>query len=87
MPNTIRMNPQNQNSIAAKACQIFGGQAAFARALGVSSPTVSQWVSGGRPIPPKRCVAIEQATGGKVTRQELRPHDWADHWPELKATT
>ncbi|WP_369818686.1 transcriptional regulator [Acidovorax sp. Leaf160] len=32
---------------------------------------------------PLNCVAIEQATGGQVTRQDLRPHDWASIWPEL----
>jgi DNA-binding transcriptional regulator YdaS (Cro superfamily) len=35
-------------------------------------------------ISPKRCVQIEEATGGGVTRQEMRPDDWADLWPELK---
>lgn len=32
---------------------------------------------------PLNCVAIEQATQGQVTRQDLRPHDWASIWPEL----
>ncbi|MDA8456024.1 helix-turn-helix domain-containing protein [Acidovorax sp. GBBC 3334] len=32
---------------------------------------------------PINCVAIEQATDGRVTRQDLRPHDWASIWPEL----
>jgi DNA-binding transcriptional regulator YdaS (Cro superfamily) len=32
---------------------------------------------------PVNCVAIEQATGGQVTRKDLRPHDWASIWPEL----
>jgi len=35
---------------------------------------------------PLNCVAIEKATDGKVTRQELRPHDWAAIWPELVAS-
>lgn len=29
------------------------------------------------------CVAIEQATGGRVSRADLRPDDWAAIWPEL----
>lgn len=33
--------------------------------------------------PARHCVAIERATGGKVTRRELRPDDWAELWPEL----
>jgi DNA-binding transcriptional regulator YdaS (Cro superfamily) len=32
---------------------------------------------------PGNCVAIEQATEGRVTRKDLRPHDWASIWPEL----
>lgn len=34
---------------------------------------------------PVNCVAIEHATEGKVTRKDLRPHDWASIWPELAA--
>lgn len=30
------------------------------------------------------CVAIEQQTGGKVTRKDLRPDDWLLLWPELR---
>jgi len=29
------------------------------------------------------CVAIERATGGVVTRKDLRPDDWWKIWPEL----
>ena len=32
---------------------------------------------------PALCVRIEQVTGGKVTRRDLRPDDWAAIWPEL----
>ncbi|MNF93491.1 hypothetical protein D3C84_761700 [compost metagenome] len=28
---------------------------------------------------------IEHATGGAVTRKDLRPDDWAKIWPELAA--
>lgn len=56
-----------------RAIQILGTQKALAEAVGVTPQCVSQWVSGGRPIPPTRCRAIEAATGGKVTAHELRP--------------
>ena len=36
-----------------------------------------------RPAAPELCVAIEQATGGAVTRRDLRPDDWHRIWPEL----
>jgi len=45
--------------------------------------TVFYWANGIRPIPIHHCVAIERATGGQVTRQELRPDDWWKIWPEL----
>ncbi|MDR0672749.1 MAG: helix-turn-helix domain-containing protein [Zoogloeaceae bacterium] len=57
--------------------------ASLARKVGVSSGFVSQWCSGFRPVPIARCVAIERATGGAVTRRDLKPDDWQDIWPEL----
>lgn len=50
----------------------------LARTLGVSAVLVSQWATGARPVPSSRCPAIERATGGAVTCEELRPDvDWA----------
>lgn len=66
-----------------RASNNVGGQNVLAHLLGVSCPTVSQWASGVRPIPVNRCVAIEQATAGAVTRKDLRPDDWHLIWPEL----
>lgn len=45
---------------------------ALAEACGVKPQAVSQWFACGK-APPGRCLAIEQATGGEVTRYELRP--------------
>lgn len=36
---------------------------------------------------PEVASAIERETDGVVTRQELRPDDWAAIWPELKPLT
>jgi len=58
-------------------------QAALAKLIDESPSFVNQWVQGDRPVPAKTCVRIEQATNGLVTRQELRPKDWQEHWPEL----
>jgi DNA-binding transcriptional regulator YdaS (Cro superfamily) len=66
-----------------KACQILGSQSALANAIGVSSPTVSEWVKEDRPIPITQVVKIEAITDGKVTRQELRPSDFWLIWPDL----
>jgi len=71
------MNHTNEEIPIRQAGQAVGGLSALARLLGVAPPTVSQWASGVRPIPAERCPAIEKATGGAVTCEELRPDvDW-----------
>lgn len=59
-----------------------GRASALAAALGISPVLITQWCKS-RPVPVERCAAIEQATGGAVTRRDLRPDDWARIWPEL----
>lgn len=64
--------------------------AALARAIGVKDPAqIRQWRHGysDRKPSPENCVAIEVATGGKVTRKDLRPEDWSRIWPELIGPT
>ena len=68
-----------------EACSLVGGQANLARQLAITPAAVSQWVMGKRPIPPQHCLAIERATGGKVTRANLRPDDFWLIWPDLAA--
>lgn len=56
--------------------------------IGVKSDAqIRQWQHGyaDRKPSPEYCVAIEQATDGCVTRQDLRPEDWQAIWPELTA--
>lgn len=60
-----------------------GRSLAIAQALGVTPPVVSDWVTGKKGVPLERCVQIERATNGEVRRQDLRPDDWQDIWPEL----
>lgn len=55
-----------------RAVAAAGGQAALARAVGVTAQAVHQWVKKGR-IPAQRVLAVEAAAGGKVIRHELRP--------------
>ncbi len=50
-----------------RAVERAGGQAAFARALGVTPQAVSQWDE----VPPLRVLATERVSG--VSRSELRP--------------
>lgn len=71
------------NLILKKACELAGGQSKLAEKIGVTTSAVNQWVKGNRPIPIDRCVAIERATNGNITRRDLRPDDWTEIWPEL----
>jgi DNA-binding transcriptional regulator YdaS (Cro superfamily) len=59
---------------------------ALAQSIGVTAPVVSDWSTGKKAVPIGRCVAIERATDGAVTRRDLRPHDWQEIWPELAAS-
>jgi DNA-binding transcriptional regulator YdaS (Cro superfamily) len=43
----------------------------LAARIGVSKAAISQWLSG-KP-PPDRCPALERATDGRVTCEEMRP--------------
>lgn len=65
-----------------------GAQAGLARLLGVPQSLPSAWAAldpkKRRPVPVRYCLAIERATGGAVSRRELRPDDWSDIWPELE---
>ena len=55
------------------ACALLGGQAELARLLGVTPPTVNQWVRGLRAVPAERCPEIEDITNGAVRCEDLRP--------------
>lgn len=55
----------------------------LAREIKVNPVMVSQWAAGVKAVPIERCVLIERATGGCVSRWDLRPVDWHAIWPEL----
>jgi DNA-binding transcriptional regulator YdaS (Cro superfamily) len=58
-----------------RAIDVFGSQAAMARALGVKQPTISEWRRGARPVPAERCPQIEGETarlGQRVYCEDLR---------------
>jgi DNA-binding transcriptional regulator YdaS (Cro superfamily) len=50
-----------------------------------SDAQIRQWQHGyaKRKPGPAYCLAIETATGGAVTRRDLRPGDWHRIWPDL----
>jgi DNA-binding transcriptional regulator YdaS (Cro superfamily) len=53
-----------------RAFQILGSQLALAVRLGVTPQAVVKWK---RRVPSERVLDIEAATGGQVTRHDLRP--------------
>ena len=63
-----------------------GRAAQLASALGISPSYLSQMANGGSAISPERCVAIEIATLGEVSRKDLCPDNWQKIWPELVDT-
>lgn len=60
-----------------------GASLALAKKIGAHASDMSTWVNGIRSVPPLRCIDIERATNSQVTRKDLRPNDWQQHWPEL----
>ena len=60
-----------------------GNAKGLAEKLRIHPSFLSQMISGDRAISPERCVLIEHATKGQVTRKDLRPDDWERIWPEL----
>ena len=55
-----------------RAVEQAGGQQALAQKLGVRYQAVQKWLRAKR-VPAERVLAIEEATGGLVSRHELRP--------------
>mgnify|MGYP003352363336 FL=1 len=53
----------------------------LARDLGLRRQNIQGWKTNG--IPARYCPQLEQMTGGKVSRKEMRPNDWMQFWPEL----
>lgn len=54
------------------AIETAGGVGKLATAIGLGQNVVSNWKARGK-VPADKCLAIEEATGGKVTRHDLRP--------------
>lgn len=76
-------SPQNAASEhpVDRAARIVEGRQVLADRIGVSVAAIGNWKLRGVPI--EQCWPIERATGGAVTRKDLRPDDWQEIWPEL----
>jgi len=66
-----------------KAIVIAQGVSKLADQIGVGQSVVSNWRKRGTLIEPLMCARIEKVTRGEVSRQDLRPTDWQEIWPEL----
>ena len=55
----------------ARAVRSAGSQSAFARLIGVSQPTVNDWLRLAKALPAEHVLAVEAATG--ISRHDLRP--------------
>lgn len=62
----------------AKAVRIVGSQTELARLCRTSQPRIWQCLHRNKVVPAELVLIIESATGGKVSRHELRP----DLYPE-----
>jgi DNA-binding transcriptional regulator YdaS (Cro superfamily) len=60
-----------------------GRFAQLARAVGVAQSWLWQMAHRGAKVPKATALAIEQATGGEVSRRETRPRDWMRLWPDM----
>ena len=58
----------------------------LAKAIAVPASFVSRMANGKKDVPFALCMPIERATNGEVTRADLRPEDYLQHWPELANT-
>ena len=64
-----------------KACKNIGGQRAMAEALGIGESFVSQIISGGKSLPIKHALTIENLTG--VSRKKLFPDTYQFYWSDI----
>ena len=81
--NTVTNTQEHPIDAAVRLCP--GGRAALAKLLNVTVAAIGNWKMR-QSVPVEHCAQIEAATGGQVTRKDLRPDDWNLIWPELAAT-
>ena len=75
------------NKLKAWISEERGRGVKLAKHLGCMLPFVHKITNGAKPVPIRHAAAIEQFTGGAVTRQDLFPDSWQRIWPELANTS
>lgn len=76
----LALNIDEELSALHRAIKIVGTQNLLAEKLGISQGNLSKILNGVHPLGAEKVIAIEAATGGLVTRNQLRP----DLWPEVQ---
>ncbi len=66
-----------------RAIKIIGSQVKLAKILGKRQSSIWNWLKSGR-VAAEYAIPIEQATGGQVTRHELRPDIYPEEEGEKK---
>lgn len=56
-----------------KAIEVVGSQAELARRIGKKQAHIWNWLNRDKDVPAEVVASIEDATGGAVTRHDLRP--------------
>lgn len=72
------MNQPTGHAALKIARDILGSETAIAAAIGKRQQSVNGVFRRGKPAPAEWCIPLEEATGGKITRHQLRP----DLYPE-----
>ena len=79
--------PNNDGMTDFEIINVLGGATAVARMLTIKPPSVSEWLQDGKCIPEYRlrelAAQIEIKSGGRFTRKEQWPDNFAFYWPEL----
>lgn len=61
-------------------------QLLFAQLCGTTVGYLRKACSRGEQLREKVCALVETHSSGAVKRAELKPEDWMEIWPELRAT-
>jgi len=67
----------NSTPALERAIQLAGTKAELGRRLGVRASLINYWLSTDK-VPAEQAIEIEAATGGAVTRKELRADIFAE---------
>jgi|GEM_PF-2528744 len=77
-----KVAPPAIRAIVRAALNRSGGMVRWAKRFGYHRSTVCDWIKAGA-VPANRAVVIERESHHVTTRQEMRPTDYWEWWPDL----